>query len=370
MKYYIIAGETSGDLHGANLIKALKKEDGKSEFKIVGGDQMQITADQKALIHTSEMAFMGFIEVAKNLRSIFKNLKRVKEDIIKEKPDTLILIDFPGFNLKVAAFAKKMGIKVCYYISPKIWAWNQKRVFKIKKLVDHMFCILPFEVEFYKRFQYHVDYVGNPLLDAISSYHFNTAFRVENSLDDRPIIALLPGSRKMEIDNILPEMVKLQGYFPAHQFVIAGAPNFEEQYYQNYIGPDDISIVYNQTYDLLKNAVAAVVTSGTATLETAILQVPQVVVYKANPISIRIARSVIKVKWISLVNLINDYLSVIELIQDDCNSRDIADELDMLINDATHRASVMENYDLLMEKMGTPGASEKTAKLIVQYLTA
>src|SRR5690606_12166302 len=215
MKYYIIAGETSGDLHGANLIKALKKEDAKSEFKIVGGDQMQITADQKALIHTSEMAFMGFIEVAKNLRSIFKNLKRVKEDIIKEKPDTLILIDFPGFNLKVAAFAKKMGIKVCYYISPKIWAWNQKRVFKIKKLVDHMFCILPFEVEFYKRFQYHVDYVGNPLLDAISGYHFNAGFRAENSLDDRPIIALLPGSRKMEIDNILPEMVKLQGYFPA-----------------------------------------------------------------------------------------------------------------------------------------------------------
>lgn len=368
MKYYIIAGETSGDLHGANLIKALKQEDKEAQFKIVGGDQMQAAAGQTVLIHTSEMAFMGFIEVVKNLRSIFKNLKKVKEDIIKEKPDTLILIDFPGFNLKVAAFAKKMGIKVCYYISPKIWAWNQKRVYKIKKLVDHMFCILPFEVDFYKKFQYHVDYVGNPLLDAISSYKFNNNFKAKNGLDHRPIIALLPGSRKMEIDNILPEMVKLQGFFPAHQLVIAGAPNFREQYYQNYIGPDDISVVYDQTYDLLNNSVAAVVTSGTATLETALLNVPQVVVYRAHPISIRIARSVIKVKWISLVNLINDYLSVIELIQDDCNARDIAYQLDLLINDEAHRASVLENYEVLMEKMGTSGASEKTAKLIVQYL--
>lgn len=369
MKYYIIAGETSGDLHGANLIKALKTEDQNAEFKIVGGDRMEQESGQKALIHTSQMAFMGFVEVIKNLGTINKNLKAVKKDLLANRPDTVILIDFPGFNLKIAAFAKKHNIKVCYYISPKIWAWNQGRVHKIKKIVDHMFCILPFEVDFYKRFGMHVDYVGNPLLDAISNYSFNPDFRNKNSLTDAPIIALLPGSRKMEIEQILPNMIELYYAFPKHQLIIAGAPNFERAYYQRYTGDLNIPIVFDQTYDLLKNSDAAVVTSGTATLETGILKVPQVVVYKANPISIWLARKLIKVKFISLVNLINNYLSVIELIQEDCSAGQIRDEIGKILSEKEHRDSIMENYEVLADKLGQPGASKKTAQLILSYLT-
>ncbi|MDH5827225.1 lipid-A-disaccharide synthase [Sphingobacterium faecium] len=368
MKYYLIAGETSGDLHGANLIKALKIEDSDATFKIVGGTEMEEATNQKALIHTADMAFMGFVEVLKNLGTIAKNLKKVKADIIKEQPDCVILIDFPGFNLKIAEFAKKNGLKTCYYISPKVWAWNQKRVVKIKRVVDHMFCILPFEVDFYKTWKMPVDYVGNPLLDAISAHKFNPNFIKDQQLTDRPIIALLPGSRKMEIAKLLPIMANLTYLFPMHQFVIAGAPNFNQAYYQQYIGDQHIPVVFNATYDLLKHAEAAVVTSGTATLETGILKTPQVVVYKANAISIWIAKLVIKVKFISLVNLINNYLSVRELIQEDCTTYDIAQELDQLINKPEYRASVMENYEVLAEKLGQPGASNKTAKLIVQYL--
>lgn len=369
MKYYIIAGETSGDLHGANLIKALKKEDPNASFKIVGGDRMQQAAEQKALIHTSEMAFMGFVEVIKNLGIIRRNLQTVKKDILDYQPDTVILIDFPGFNLKIASFAKQHQIKTCYYISPKIWAWNQKRVFKIKKIVDHMFCILPFEVDFYKKFGMNVDYVGNPLLDAVTDYKFNPDFRHTNSLSESPIIALLPGSRKMEIDKILPDMIELYYAFPQHQLVIAGAPNFDESYYKNYIGDLEIPVVFDQTYDLLKNSEAAVVTSGTATLETGILKVPQVVVYKANPISIWLARKLIKVKFISLVNLINNYLSVIELIQQECNPGNIRDEIGKILTEKEHRDSILENYEVLADKLGDPGASKKTAKLIFGYLS-
>lgn len=367
MKYYLIAGETSGDLHGANLIRALIKEDNTALFRVVGGDQMREASGQVPFIHSSEMAFMGFVEVAKNIRKISKNLKRVKEDILKENPDTLVLIDFPGFNLRIAEFAKKKGIRVCYYISPKIWAWNQGRVHKIKRVVDHMFCILPFEVDFYKKYNYKVDYIGNPLLDAISEHEFNPAFKPDNSLSERPIIALLPGSRKMEIEKLLPVMIDLFYLFPAHQLVVAGAPNFGKDYYQKYIGDLPISVVFQQTYDLLKNADAAVVTSGTATLEAGILRVPQVVVYKANKLTIFLARRLVKVPFISLVNLINGFLSVREFIQEECDTRTVADELAALITDKEHRASVMENYDLLAEKLGTPGASKKAAKLIVEY---
>ncbi|MGO1243755.1 MAG: lipid-A-disaccharide synthase [Sphingobacterium sp.] len=367
MKYYLIAGESSGDMHGANLIEALKGFDSEFECRIVGGDQMRNAAGRVPLIHTSEMAFMGFIEVIKNLSAIKKNLTNVKADITSYNPDTIILIDFPGFNMKIADFAKKKGIKVCYYISPKIWAWNQGRVHKIKKVVDHMFCILPFEVEFYKQFNYNVDYVGNPLLDAIAAHKPNRSFKQSNGLNERPIIALLPGSRKMEIEQLLPDMVDLHYLFPAHQFVVAGAPNFDNAYYKKFIGELPINIVFNQTYDLLQHAQAAVVTSGTATLETGILKVPQVVVYKANMISVFIARLVVKVEFISLVNLINGFLSVRELIQKDCNTRSIGDELNELLNNQEHRASVMENYELLAEKLGTPGASVKAAKLIAAY---
>ena len=370
MKYYLIAGETSGDLHGANLIKALKAEDAQAQFRIVGGDGMREASGESPLIHTSEMAFMGFVEVIQNLGKIKKNLSKVKADLLNNRPDSLILIDFPGFNLKIAEFAKKQGIRVCYYISPKIWAWNQKRVHKIKRLVDHMFCILPFEVDFYKKYHYPVDYIGNPLLDAISQYQFQPDFKAANQLNERPIIALLPGSRKMEIEKLLPVMVELYYLFPAHQFVIAGAPNFEPDYYQQYIGDLPMKVVFNQTYDLLKNAEAAVVTSGTATLETGILKVPQVVVYKANKLTVFIARQLVKIEFISLVNLINGFLSVRELIQQDCNARSIADELDELLNNPEHRNSVLENYETLANKLGNPGASEKAAKLIVAYTSA
>lgn len=368
MKYYIIAGETSGDLHGANLINALKNADAEAEFRIVGGDRMQQASGGSAVIHTSEMAFMGFIEVLVNIRTITKNLHTVKADITAYKPDTLVLIDFPGFNLKIAEFSKKAGIPVCYYISPKVWAWNQRRVLKIKRVVDKLFCILPFEVDFYRKWDMEVDYVGNPLLDAIANHTLNTRFTEEHHLTRRPIIALLPGSRAMEIRRILPIMANVSRLFPGHHCVVAGAPNFTGEFYAQHMGGLSLPVVFDATYDLLKHAEAAVVASGTATLETALLRVPQVVVYKAHPISIAIARTVIKVRFISLVNLIMDMLAVRELIQKDCNVDRIADELDLLINDKEYRDNILENYDLLMEKMGSPGASERTAELITVFL--
>lgn len=368
MKYYIIAGETSGDLHGANLIKSLKTHDEAASFAIVGGDRMREASDEEPVIHTSSMSFMGFIEVLANIRKISKNLKTAKRSVIEYNPDALILIDFPGFNLKIAEYAKSHGITVYYYISPKVWAWNEKRVKKIKRVVDKMFCILPFEVDFYKRWGMEVDYVGNPLLDTINSFVPNPNFRKENSLTDKPIIALLPGSRKMEISKLLPLMAKVSRMFPVHQFVIGGAPNFSVQDYSQYTDGETIPVVFDATYDLLQNAEAAIVTSGTATLETALFEIPQVVVYKANPISVSIARRVIKVRFISLVNLITDMLAVRELIQKEANPDAVADELHLLINDPEYRANILENYDILAQKIGEPGASERTAELIVAHL--
>lgn len=369
MKYYIIAGESSGDLHGATLIQSLKALDADASFVIVGGDRMREASGEEPLLHTSAMSFMGFVEVLVNIRTVARNLKTVKRSVTAERPDALILIDFPGFNLKIAEHAKKHGIRVHYYISPKVWAWNEKRVHTIKRVVDRLYCILPFEVDFYKKWGMHVDYVGNPLLDAISAFVPNPDFRKANNLrQDRPIIALLPGSRKMEISRLLPLMARVSRMFPIHQFVIAGAPNFTAQDYQPYLAGADIPVVFDATYDLLKNAEAAIVTSGTATLETALFRVPQVVVYKANPLSVAIARSVIKVRFISLVNLITDMLSVRELIQKDATPDAVADELHLLINDAAYRDNILENYDLLAEKVGEPGASARTAELIVDDL--
>lgn len=368
MKYYVIAGETSGDLHGANLIHALKRLDTEAEFRIVGGDRMQQAAGETAAIHIAQMAFMGFVEVLANLKTIARNLRIVKADIAAYAPDTLILIDFPGFNLKIASYAKKIGMKVCYYISPKVWAWNQRRVLKIKRVVDRLFCILPFEVEFYHKWGMEVDYVGNPLLDAIAGHTDNPLFIQENHLSGKPIIALLPGSRHMEISKLLPLMSDLAFRFPAHHCVIAGAPNFDESYYKQYMGEADLPVVFNATYDLLKHAEAAVVASGTATLETALLNVPQVVVYKANPLSIAIGRMVIQVKYISLVNLILDKPAVRELIQKECTTEEIAAELDRLLNKKAYREQVFADYTTLHQKMGEPGASGRTAQLITNFL--
>ncbi|MEO6524605.1 MAG: lipid-A-disaccharide synthase [Mucilaginibacter sp.] len=368
MRYYLVAGEASGDLHGSNLMKVLKERDAQAEFRYFGGDLMQAEGGE-LVKHYADMAFMGFLEVALNLRTILKNMKACKEDILAWQPDVLVLIDFPGFNLKIADFAKANGILVCYYISPKVWAWNQKRVLKIKRVVDHMFCILPFEVDFYKSWDMQVDYVGNPLLDAVSAFDPDKEFRANNKLTDKPIVALLPGSRKQEINYLLPDMIALAARFPDHQFVIAGAPSFKVDFYEQYMAGSTTPVLFNSTYDLLKNAKAAIVASGTATLETALFHVPQVVVYKGNPISIGIARAVIKIRFISLVNLIMDKLVVKELIQADYTIETASAELNLLLNDADYRDSMLKNYDELDVRMGRPGASAKTAALIIQYAT-
>ncbi|GAB3911791.1 lipid-A-disaccharide synthase [Mucilaginibacter boryungensis] len=367
MKYYLVAGEASGDLHGANLMKALKERDPEAEFRYFGGDLMQAQGG-RLVKHYADMAFMGFVEVLANLRTIFKNLKACKTDISAWQPDVVILIDFPGFNLKIADFAKAQGFKTCYYISPKVWAWNQKRVLKIKRVVDHMFCILPFEVDFYNKWGMHVDYVGNPLLDAIAAFEPTAGFLKEYHLTGKRIIALLPGSRKQEISRLLPDMLAVTAQFPHHQFVIAGAPSFDKAYYDQYVDKQEIPVVFNATYDLLTHAEAAIVASGTATLETALFNVPQVVVYKGGAISIAIARMVVSIKFISLVNLIMNKLVVKELIQEDCNPQQIATELNLLLNDAAYRTQMLTNYDELDVYMGTPGASAKAAELILGYL--
>jgi lipid-A-disaccharide synthase len=368
MKYYLVAGEASGDLHGANLMKALKEGDGQAEFRFFGGDLM--LAEGGTLVkHFANMAFMGFFEVAANLNTILKNLKFCKKDISAWQPDVLILIDFPGFNLKIAEFAKKNNLLVCYYISPKVWAWNQKRVLKIKKVVDHLFCILPFEVDFYKKWGMVVDYVGNPLLDAVAGFKPDEGFLNTHQLSEKKIIALLPGSRKQEISRLLPEMIDVTDKFPGYQFVVAGAPSFNKEYYQQFFNDKNIPVVFNATYDLLSHAEAAIVASGTATLETALFNVPQVVVYKGHPVSIGIARAVIKINFISLVNLVMDSLVVKELIQQDCTAKNITNELDNLLNNVSYRSKMLAGYDLLDEKMGKPGASAKTAALIIKYAT-
>ena len=366
MRYYLVAGEASGDLHGANLMKALKDRDKQAEFRFFGGDLM--LAEGGTLVkHYADMAFMGFFEVAANLNSILKNLKSCKEDLAVWQPDVVVLIDFPGFNLKIAEFAKNSGLLVCYYISPKVWAWNQKRVYKIKRIVDHLFCILPFEVDFYRKFGMEVDYVGNPLLDAVAAFNPAKDFIADNKLPDKKFIALLPGSRKQEISRLLPEMLGVGDSFTDYQFVIAGAPSFTAEYYDQFTGDKNIPVLFNATYDILSNAHAAIVASGTATLEAALFNVPQVVVYKGHPVSIGIARAVVKIKFISLVNLIMDSGVVKELIQQDCTTKNIGGELDQILNNKAYRDNMLANYDLLDVKMGTPGASAKTAALIVKY---
>ena len=364
MNYYIIAGEASGDLHGSNLIKELKKLDAEANFRCWGGDLMK--AEGACLVkHYRELAFMGFTEVLFNLRTIFKNIIFCKKDILQNIPNVLILIDYPGFNLRIAEFAKTIGLKVFYYISPQIWAWKESRIHKIKRVVDKMFVILPFEKEFYQGFNYPVDFVGHPLLDAIGD--------TENSINklsvknEKPIIALLPGSRKQEITKILPIMLMMEKHYSNFQFIIAGAPSHNIEFYQPFISNTEVQIVFNQTYQLLKIAKAALVTSGTATLETALLGVPEVVCYKGGAISFGIAKQLIKVKYISLVNLIMDEEIVKELIQSDFNEFNLKAELNNLLNHET-RNKILSNYSLLTAKLGGPGASKKTADLMINYL--
>lgn len=364
MKYYIIAGEASGDLHASNLMRELKVVDAHAQFRCWGGDLMK-TQGAQLVKHYRDLAFMGFTEVLMNIRTILKNIDFCKKDITDHKPDVLILVDYPGFNLRIAEFAKAAGIKVFYYISPQIWAWKQSRVHKIKRVVDKMFVILPFEKEFYQRFDYAVDFVGHPLLDAIAnSPEYSAKMDIVTS---KPIIALLPGSRKQEISTVLPLMLALQKQYTNYEFVIAAAPSQTTEYYHTFIKNQNIKIVFNQTYQLLQKAEAALVTSGTATLETALFGVPEVVCYKAGGVSYTIAKQLIKVKYISLVNLIMDKEIVKELIQHELNEKNLKAELDKLLNPVT-RKKIIQDYTELKQKLGGAGASKKAAELMINYL--
>lgn len=367
MKYYIIAGEASGDLHASNLIKGLKKLDPDFQSRGWGGNLMQ-SEGMDLVKHYRELAFMGFVEVIANLRTILRNITFCKKDIQEYKPDVLILVDYPGFNLRIAEFARKEGLRVVYYISPQIWAWKQSRVHQIKKNVDRMLCILPFEKDFYARFGFKADFTGHPLLDAIASRSGSADWKQSHQLHDKPLIALLPGSRKQEISTMLPLMLSVVPEFPDHQFVIAAAPSIEPEFYSGLIAGKNVKMVFGKTYDLLENSEAALVTSGTATLETALFNVPQVVCYKGNIISYHIARKLVKVKYISLVNLIMDHQVVTELIQDDLNTKRIKSELADIIAGGKGRAGMLKHYADLKQKLGGEGASGRAAKIIIKQL--
>lgn len=371
MKYYIIAGEASGDLHAANLMKHLKQEDPYAQFRCWGGDLMQAQGGE-VVKHYRDLAFMGFVEVAMNIRTISANLRACKTDLLNFRPDVLILVDYPGFNLRIAEFAYKNGLKVFYYISPQIWAWKQNRVKKIRRFVHRMFVILPFEKAFYEQFHVEVDFVGHPLLDAIAEERRlaipRQKFLQENQLEDRPLIALLPGSRKQEIASVLPVMLSVIEDFPDYQFVLAAVSSVPESYYRHLIGAHPVKIIQGGTHDLLRNASAALVTSGTATLETALLEIPEVICYKAHSISYQIARRVIKVKYIGLANLIMDRPIVRELIQKDLNTQSLKEELERLLNDTAYREALFANYKALQEKLGGTGASAEVAHRMVQAL--
>jgi len=367
LKYYIISGEASGDLHASNLMKSLKVEDSHAEFRFWGGDLMEAVGGT-LVKHYRDLAFMGFAEVVMNLRTILSNIKYCKKDLLEYAPDVLILVDYPGFNLRIAEFAKNNGITVHYYISPQIWAWKENRISKIKRDVDQMYVILPFEKEFYEdKHNFPVHFVGHPLLDAIANRKpINPAkFSKDNGLNEKPIIALLPGSRKQEITKMLSVMLQMAPKFPDHQFVIAGAPSQELSFYKTFLKDENVAIVENKTYDLLSVSSAALVTSGTATLETALFKIPEVVCYKGNEISYQIGKRLVNVKYISLVNLILDKEVVTELIQDEFNETNLENELFKIL-DHKEREIMFDHYYQLEQILGGKGASDNTAKLIIK----
>lgn len=378
MKYYIIAGEASGDLHGSNLIRELLKLDTSAHIRCWGGDKME-AAGGDLIKHYRDLAFMGFTEVLMNLRTIFRNLRFCKEDILQYKPDTLVLIDYPGFNLRIAKWAKTQGIKVIYYISPQVWAWKENRVRMMKECIDKMLVILPFEKEYFrKKWNWDVEYVGHPLVNVIDD--FMKSVHVDNAtIDSLPfspdknsgaVIALLPGSRKQEIAKKLPVMLSVSRHFPGEQFVVAQAPAVEDEFYRSFTDLyPNVSIARDKTYSLLLSSKAALVTSGTATLETALFGVPEAVCYKGSPISYQIAKRVIKVKYISLVNLIMDRLVVKEYIQDEMNTDSLKKELGELIHNQSYIDRIKKDYADLKKLLGQGGdASAKSASSIYQYL--
>ncbi len=371
MKYYIIAGEASGDLHASNLMRELKVLDTLAVFRCWGGDLMQKQGGE-LVKHYRDLSFMGFLEVLLHLRTITGNLTLCKKDLLTFKPDVLILVDYPGFNLPIAKFAHTAGIRVFYYISPQLWAWRSSRVKIIRHAVDRMFVILPFEKDFYEKHHISVDFCGHPLLDEIhdsSIFQQRTSFLMAHGLDEsKPMIALLPGSRKQEIRKILRIMLQVIPDFPGYQFVIAGAPSVPAEFYQDMVGDLPVKIISGKTYELLHNSEAALVTSGTATMETALLGVPQVVCYKGSLFSYTLARMIVHVKFISLVNLVMDREVVKELIQSDLNRENLSRELRSILNNMDARAKIISAYASLNEKLGGEGASKKVATLMIQYL--
>ena len=369
MKYYIISGEASGDLHGSNLMKALYKEDADADIRFWGGDLMQ-SVGGTMVKHYKELAFMGFVEVLVNIPTIFKNIAFCKKDIQNFNPDVIIFIDYSGFNLRIAKWAKQQGFRTNYYISPQVWASRSSRVKKIKRDIDAMYVILPFEKKFYKKHGYEVTFVGHPLIDAIADRPqvAEKQFRELHNLGAKPIIALLPGSRQQEIKKMLSVMLSVVDDFKDYQFVIAGAPSQEFDFYKSFINKENVQFVNNKTYDLLSIATAALVTSGTATLETALFKVPQVVCYKGSAISYQIAKRIITLKFISLVNLIMDKEVVKELIQDDFTTQNLKTELSKILEEK-HREQLFLDYYELEKKLGGKGASAKAAKMIVKSIS-
>ena len=367
MKYYIIAGEASGDLHGANLMKAIKKKDEQADFRFWGGDLMHGESANIA-VHYKDIAFMGFWEVITNLDKILKNIKFCKKDILYYEPDTIIFIDYPGFNMRIARWAKEKGFVTQYYVSPQIWAWKENRIKSIKRDIDYLYVILPFEKDFYEtKHSFKVDFVGHPLIDAINTFEYQdeASFKADNDLLDKPIIALLPGSRKQEIQKMLSVMMQMAPSFEDYQFVIAGAPGLTRADYQPFLQKNNMLLVENKTYNLLHIAHAALVTSGTATLETALFEVPQVVCYKGNYLSYLIAKRIISLKYISLVNLIMNEEVVKELIQADFNADSLKNELHKILAGKKH-TEIKDKYKELKDKLGQEGASQKTADFIME----
>lgn len=370
MKYFIIAGEASGDLHASNMMKGIRQYDAEAQFTGWGGDLMQ-AGGLHLLKHIRELAFMGFTEVVVNLRTILRNFDLVKLQIIEYQPDALLLVDYPGFNMRMAKWAKMQGIKVYYYISPNVWAWKSNRVFHFKKYCEKLFVILPFEQEFYSRYYIDVVYEGHPLIDAVESHRkitFNE-FCAENSLDGRPVIALLAGSRKQEISRMLPIMLSVVDDFPQYQFVVAGSPGIDKDYYSQYLRQAGAVLVMNKTYDVLSHAEIGLIKSGTATLEAALLDVPQAVCYKAGLISVLIAAMVKKVKYISLVNLIMNKACVTELLQFRLNRSNLKKEIASLLPDTARRKQMLNDYADLRNRLGDPGSTVRVGAQIVKLMS-
>lgn len=370
MKYFIIAGEQSGDLHGSNLIRGLYSSDNDAEIVCWGGDLMESTG-AKLLMHYRRLAFMGFVTVLKNLGTIKKNMDLCKRQIKEFNPDVIIFIDYPGFNLRIAAFARNNGFRTFYYISPKLWAWNEKRVRKVRDFIDRMFIIFPFEVDFYAKHGIKVKYAGNPVVDEIERINATLSSSGSSDIignDPRPVIALLAGSRKHEVEHVLPQMLTTVSHFPDYQFIVAGVKNIPDSLYSAVIGNKPVRVIRERTYEILKLSAAALVTSGTATLETALIGTPQVVCYRADMLNMLIARAVIKVKFISLVNLNLGYEAVKELIQYNLNEKNLKEELGAILPGGAKRETMLSDYARLRTLLGQPGASSRIASEMVDEL--